>query len=187
MKNIKVNIKTLREAKKITLANAAFALNIEENLLIQIENGNREVILSDLMKIENYYKTLPDIENDIETADRNASALNLAEDELGYAKISISEKTEILIGKIKTFLKEDNRINTAYIFGSYARGEEKTDSDIDLMVEFKTDKNYSFFDLLDISFFLEKRIDIKVDIVEKGFIHDFALETASKDLIKIYG
>ena len=187
MKNIKVNIKTLREAKKITLANAAFYLKMEENLLIQIENGNRKVTLSELLKIENYYKTLPEIKNEIETTDRNACGLHLAEDEMVYDKISISEKTEIIVGKIKTFLKEDNRINTAYVFGSYARGEEKPDSDIDLMVEFKTDKNYSFFDLLDISFFLEKRIEIKVDIVEKGFIHDFALKTASKDLIKIYG
>ena len=62
-----------------------------------------------------------------------------------YDKISISKKTEIIVGKIKSFLKEDNRISAAYLFGSYAYGEEKPNSDIDLMVEFKTDKNYSFF------------------------------------------
>lgn len=43
------------------------------------------------------------------------------------------------------------------------------------------------FDLLDIAFILENKIKIKVDLVEKGYLKDFALESASKDLIKIYG
>lgn len=187
MKDTKQNIKKLREAKKITLSNAAVALNMEENLLIQLENGNKEITPSELLKIENYYKTFSCVQNDIEIEEGVACGFELAEDRAVYNKISISEKTEIIIGKIKSFLKEDNRISAAYLFGSYARGEEKPDSDVDLMVEFKTDKNYSFFDLLDISFFLEKRINIKLDIVEKGFIHDFALQTATNDLIKIYG
>ena len=187
MKDTKQNIKKLREAKKITLNNAAVALNMEENLLMQLENGNKEITPSELLKIENYYTTFSYVKNDIETEDENARSFKLAEDRAVYNKISISEKTEIIIGNIKSFLKEDNRISAAYLFGSYARGEEKPDSDVDLMVEFKTDKNYSFFDLLDLSFFLEKRINIKLDIVEKGFIHDFALQTATNDLIKIYG
>ena len=187
MKDTKQNIKKLREAKKITLNNAAVALNMEENLLIQLENGNKEITPSELLKIENYYNTFSYVQNDIEIEEGVTCGFELAEDRAVYNKISISEKTEIIIGKIKSFLKEDNRISAAYLFGSYARGEEKPDSDVDLMVEFKTDKNYSFFDLLDLSFFLEKRINIKLDIVEKGFIHDFALQTATNDLIKIYG
>ena len=188
MESIGENIKKLRVAKKITLANAAIDLNMEETILADIENGNKKVSPKDLIKIETYYKTITllDYENEFEERDTNQN-LNLREDAVTYGKIAVSKKNEIIITHINSFLKADNRIGVAYLFGSYARGEESQESDIDLMVEFKTDKNYSFFDLLDIAFFLEKKINIKVDIVEKGFIYDFAMQSASNDLIKIYG
>ena len=43
------------------------------------------------------------------------------------------------------------------------------------------------FDLLDISYILEQQINRKVDLVEKGFLSDFAQQTASKNIIKFYG
>lgn len=113
--------------------------------------------------------------------------MRFREDEVAYAKIGITKSNEDLIADIKSFLKVDNRISAAYLFGSYARGDEKPDSDLDLMVEFKTDKKYSLFDLQDIAFFLQKKINVKVDIVEKGFIHEFAMLSVTNDLIKIYG
>ncbi len=75
----------------------------------------------------------------------------------------------------------------AWLFGSYARGEENVSSDVDIMIELNSCKKYSMFDILDISFLLENKISRKVDVVEKGCLNDFALETASKDLLKIYG
>jgi predicted nucleotidyltransferase len=47
--------------------------------------------------------------------------------------ISIVEKTVGVIGQLQTRLK-DNRIEYALIFGSFARGEEKGESDIDILV-----------------------------------------------------
>ena len=43
------------------------------------------------------------------------------------------------------------------------------------------------FDILDIAYLLENKINRKVDLVEKGYLKDFALQTATRDLIKIYG
>ena len=43
------------------------------------------------------------------------------------------------------------------------------------------------FDLLDIAHILENKTNRKVDLVEKGYLKDFAMKTASNDLIKIYG
>jgi hypothetical protein len=84
-------------------------------------------------------------------------------------------------------LKNDGRVSGAWLFGSYARGEEIPNSDVDIMVELNNEKQYSMFDLLDISFLLENKINRKVDLVEKGYLKDFALKTASNDLVKIYG
>ncbi len=81
----------------------------------------------------------------------------------------------------------DGRVNAAWLFGSVARGEGKYNSDVDLMVELKTDKKYSMFDLLDLEHLLAQSIKRKVDIVEKGYLKDFSLATAENDMIKIYG
>ena len=91
------------------------------------------------------------------------------------------------IESIQTILKKDGRVSTAWLFGSYARGEEKLNCDVDIIVELNTAKKYSMFDLLYIAFILENKIKIKVDLVEKVYLKDFDLESASKDLIKIYG
>ncbi len=50
------------------------------------------------------------------------------------------------------------------IFGSFARGEEKDGSDIDILVEFKD--NYETFDnFMDLKFFLEDLFNRKIDLV----------------------
>ena len=43
------------------------------------------------------------------------------------------------------------------------------------------------FDLLNIAFIIENKINRKVDLVEKGYLKDFAMKTAANDLTKIYG
>jgi predicted nucleotidyltransferase len=68
-----------------------------------------------------------------------------------------------------------------------ARKEEQPNSDVDIMVEMNNKRKYSMFDLLDIAYIIEQKINRKVDLVEKGYLRDFAMKTASGDLIKIYG
>jgi len=48
------------------------------------------------------------------------------------------------------------------LFGSYARGEQKTKSDIDLLVEFE---QTTFDNYMDLKFFLENLFQAGVDIV----------------------
>jgi len=43
------------------------------------------------------------------------------------------------------------------------------------------------FDLLDIAHIIEQKIKRKVDLVEKECLKDFAMKTATNELIKIYG
>lgn len=93
----------------------------------------------------------------------------------------------VIINKLKKVLQEDGRVSSAWVFGSWARGEETHNSDMDIMIEMNTQSKYSIFDLADISHLLEKQVERKVDLVEKGFIKDFAIKTVTKDLIKIYG
>jgi hypothetical protein len=113
-------------------------------------------------------------------------ALHLAEEKVQYITQPKKSKSSI-INVIKTTLKKDKRVGNAWLFGSVARGEEKPNSDIDIMVEMNDERKYSMFDLLDIAFILENKTKRKVDLVEKGYLKDFAAKTASNELIKIYG
>lgn len=50
------------------------------------------------------------------------------------------------------------------IFGSYVRGEETHESDIDILVEFESDFE-TFDNYTDLKFYLEDRFGRKVDVV----------------------
>jgi len=68
--------------------------------------------------------------------------------------------------KIKRVLKK-NKIVKAGIFGSYARGEQKKRSDIDILIEFKG----SLLNLIRLERELEKKLGIKVDLLTYKEIH----------------
>lgn len=61
-------------------------------------------------------------------------------------------------------------IKRAAIFGSFARGEAKARSDVDILIEYKG-KNKSLFDLVDLKSELEDILGRKVDIVTYSSIY----------------
>jgi uncharacterized protein len=60
-------------------------------------------------------------------------------------------------------------VTKAAVFGSYARGEQKKNSDIDLLVELG--ENCTFFDFIGLQTELENILDKKVDLVTYGSLH----------------
>ncbi len=92
-------------------------------------------------------------------------------------------KIETIKKKIVPILKE-NKIKKAGIFGSYARGEQKEKSDIDILVEIKN-KKFSLFDLIKLKLYLEKRLRKKVDLIEYSTIHPLIKKEALKEEIRI--
>lgn len=60
-------------------------------------------------------------------------------------------------------------VKTIGVFGSYARGEQTTASDIDVVIEFEEGKK-SFDNYMDLKFFLENIFRRKVDLVIKTTI-----------------
>ena len=69
--------------------------------------------------------------------------------------------------KISPILKEYG-VKRAGIFGSYARGDFKRKSDIDILVEL--DERYGLGEIIDIKLKLEKKKKKKVDLVEYELI-----------------
>jgi len=77
-------------------------------------------------------------------------------------------------------------IEKAWVFGSYARGEETRKSDIDIMVSFDKDAQISLFDYIGIMNDLEDLVHRKIDLVEEGQLRTWAKESVEQEKILIY-
>ena len=67
--------------------------------------------------------------------------------------------------KIIVPILKKNDVVEAGIFGSYARGEQKKDSDIDLLIKYNQKKRKSLLDLVGLKYALEDKLNKKVDIL----------------------
>jgi predicted nucleotidyltransferase len=62
------------------------------------------------------------------------------------------------------------RIKELAVFGSFLRDDFRPDSDIDFLVEFEEDEQWSLFDLFRMTDELERIVGRKVDIAERRAI-----------------
>ncbi len=82
---------------------------------------------------------------------------------------------------------EKNNLNKKFnvtrlgIFGSYARGEEKPDSDVDIIVEFSSIPGMK--DFFYTEEYLEKKLNIKVDLVRENAIRSELKEQIMSEVI----
>ncbi len=70
------------------------------------------------------------------------------------------------------------------VFGSYARGEMKEDSDIDILVDFPLGVTY--LDIGGLYVDLIKNLNRKIDLISKGGLNPTFEPNIKKDLIEIY-
>lgn len=69
------------------------------------------------------------------------------------------------------------------VFGSYARGNYRPDSDIDLLVRFG--KHFTLLDLPDLENYLEKQLEKKIDLVSIRSLKPSKLKNIRKDMISL--
>lgn len=82
----------------------------------------------------------------------------------------------------KYYLVEKFNIDELAVFGSYSRGDENSESDIDIMVSFKKPIGLEFVDL---SIELEKILNHKIDLVSKNAIKPRMMKKISDELIYV--
>lgn len=122
---------------------------------------------------DNIIKYLDNIEN------RNGYIVSLINNDLNKSIYTIKE--------IKTIIKpilNKYGINEIYLFGSYARGEAKESSDIDIYCNKGNIKTFIDQGLLEDE--LEKALNKKVDIVfDSSYIDDYFKMQIMEDMIKL--
>ncbi len=88
-----------------------------------------------------------------------------------------------ILKKEKTNLANRFGIEELALFGSYARGDENPNSDVDLLVSFKS---IDFNNLMSAYIYLEKLLQKKVDLIRKGpHITDQFLNRIKKDMVYV--
>ena len=100
----------------------------------------------------------------------------------GKAKIELVEKPLNINKDILEILEPYfNDIQGIYLVGSYARGEQTQESDIDVLVEFS--EPVGFFKFIKLENFLKKIFKKKVDLATKGALKPLIKQDILKDVI----
>lgn len=155
------DLKSIRIDKKLTQQQAAGIVGISLRSYKSYEN---DLDKRENLKYNYIYEKL--------------SQINPIDEEHGIVDLEyISRKCSEIFDKYK--------INFCYLFGSYAKGKAKDDSDVDLLISTEI-KGLKFFGLVEE---IRNSLHKKVDVIEVAGLKDNVelLEEILKDGIKIYG
>jgi hypothetical protein len=94
----------------------------------------------------------------------------------------LRSRDEILetLAHLNPELRSRFKVRRIGLFGSYARQEQRPDSDIDLIVDFSEDAD--LFDLIELKYFLEDRLSHSVDIVPERALRDELRQSVHADV-----
>ena len=88
-----------------------------------------------------------------------------------------------ILASSKAELRKRYNVNELGIFGSYARGQQKKTSDVDILVRFNP--NASLFDFVGLGNYLEEKLKIKVDVVSENGIRPELRSNIVKGVLKV--
>lgn len=77
-------------------------------------------------------------------------------------------------------------VTRAWVFGSFARGEETNASDLDLLVDYDKTTTISLLDIVRFKLDLEKRLGREVDLIENGCLKPFAIPSVEREKYLVY-
>ena len=88
-----------------------------------------------------------------------------------------------ILDKATPVLKRHD-VEFAALFGSYARGEARENSDVDFLIRYSRPKGLEHFGVI---VELEKTLGKKVDVVTESYIYPLIKSAIAQDLKVIYG
>lgn len=98
----------------------------------------------------------------------------------------LSKRITNILPAIREYFK-DKPVVRAWLFGSYSRGEESDNSDMDILVDYDESKGaLSLFKIGGMLMDLSELVGCQVDLVESRGLKDFARESTERDKILIY-
>ena len=95
------------------------------------------------------------------------------------------EEIKNTLTKQKQELQQKYRVEAIGIFGSYVRGEQKKQSDVDLLVEFEEPSNLTLLDFIRLENYLSEILGVKVDLVEKDALKPRIGKRVLQEVVKV--
>ncbi|MFA6552536.1 MAG: nucleotidyltransferase family protein [Candidatus Paceibacterota bacterium] len=93
------------------------------------------------------------------------------------------EKIKRKIAENKEYLLKTYGVEEIGVFGSFARGDQNADSDIDIAIELNRTVPVGLFEFARMQFFLEDKLGRKVDLVIKSGIKPIIKDKILSQLI----
>jgi len=188
-------LRKLREENKLPLRKVAALLDMDIAILSKMERGERRLTKEIVQKLAKIYKhdekellilyLSEKVLYEIGDEDLALKALHVAEEQVKYqasSKVNHSSLMKQIISTLKTF----KPVSKAWIFGSFARGQEDYKSDIDLLIETTKSATFSYFDLFEIQHQLETKTRRKIDIGFYDSVKPGPWERIKKEIKLIY-
>ena len=94
-------------------------------------------------------------------------------------------KRDDILGKLKACEAELRARGVAHaaLFGSVARGDDRPDSDIDIMVEIAPDARIGLFQYVGIVHYLEDLFPVRVDVANREGLKPLVRPSAERDAL----
>jgi len=80
---------------------------------------------------------------------------------------TLAEIQQILRAQ-KPYLAQEYGVTEIGVFGSVVRGEQRADSDVDILIELERPTRIDLFDLVEMEFYLGELLGAKADVAIKG-------------------
>lgn len=96
--------------------------------------------------------------------------------------IQLQESKMGQLSKLKPYLQTHYGVKSVQVFGSWARGDNTANSDLDLLIEFVKPLGWRFGEM---SLYLENSLGIKVDIITPQNNNKRLLQHIQEDLIDV--
>ena len=72
------------------------------------------------------------------------------------------------------------------MFGSTARNENNSNSDLDLFVDYDPNGKFNALDLVDIKLLLEDRLGLEVDVTTRDSLHPMLRDDIEKSAVRVF-
>lgn len=77
-------------------------------------------------------------------------------------------------------------VTSLFLFGSAARGDARSDSDLDLFIDYDPARRFSLIDLVGIKQFLEEKMSTEIDITTRDSLHPMLKADIERSAVRVF-